>query len=107
VGILLREFTHGHTRQLSAVLRRHLVALAGKTQVQAGIGERAFNDIDSLLRPVYRHPQQGASFGHTKIAGKTILRRGSRRWRPVVRSGQAEGSVQKSTSSSAHVAWAA
>jgi hypothetical protein len=25
LGILLREFTHGHTRQLSAVLRRHLI----------------------------------------------------------------------------------
>jgi hypothetical protein len=31
LGILLREFTHGHTRQLSAVLRRHLIALAGRT----------------------------------------------------------------------------
>lgn len=27
-GILLRESTHGHTRQLAAVLRRHLVTLA-------------------------------------------------------------------------------
>ncbi|MEU0157244.1 IS1380 family transposase, partial [Micromonospora fulviviridis] len=26
--------------------------------------------------PVYGHAKQGASFGHTKIAGKTILRRG-------------------------------
>ena len=25
-------------------------------------------DIDSLLRPVYGHAKQGASFGHTKIA---------------------------------------
>jgi hypothetical protein len=76
LGIFLREFTHGHSRQLSAVLRRHLVALAGKTQVLAGIGERAFVDIDALLRPVYGHAKQGASFGYTKIAGKTILRRG-------------------------------
>jgi hypothetical protein len=76
LGIFLREFTHGHTRQLSAVLRRHLVALAERTPVLAGIGERAFIDIDSLLRPVYGHAKQGASFGHTKIAGKAILRRG-------------------------------
>lgn len=76
LGILLREFTHGHTRQLSAVLRRHLVALAERTPVLDGIGERCFVDIDSLLRPVYGHAKQGASFGHTKIAGKTILRRG-------------------------------
>ena len=33
LGIFLREFTHGHTRQLSAVLRRHLVALAERTPV--------------------------------------------------------------------------
>ena len=32
--------------------------------------ERAFIDIDSLLRPVYGCATQGASFGHTKIAGK-------------------------------------
>ncbi len=76
LGILLREFTHGHSLQLAAVLRRHLVALAGRTPVLQGIGERAFIDIDSLLRPVYGHAKQGASFGHTKIAGKTILRRG-------------------------------
>ena len=33
-------------------------------------------DIDSLLRPVFGHAKQGASFGHTKIAGKQVLRRG-------------------------------
>lgn len=76
LGILLREFSHGHTRQLSAVLRRHLIALATRTSVLSGIAEQAFIDIDSLLRPVYGHAKQGASFGHTKIAGKTILRRG-------------------------------
>jgi hypothetical protein len=76
LGIFLREFSHGHTRQLSAVLRRHLVALTQRTPVLAGIAEQAYVDIDSLLRPVYGHAKQGASFGHTKIAGKTVLRRG-------------------------------
>jgi DDE family transposase len=76
LGIFLREFTHGHTRQLGAVLRRHLIALAEQTSLLEGIGERAFVDIDSLLRPVYGHAKQGASFGHTKIAGRAILRRG-------------------------------
>ena len=37
---------------------------------------RVFIDIDSLLRPVYGHAKQGASYGHTKIAGKQILRKG-------------------------------
>ncbi|MET0416089.1 MAG: IS1380 family transposase, partial [Actinoplanes sp.] len=38
--------------------------------------DRCFIDIDSLLRPVYGHAKQGASFGHTKVSGKTVLRRG-------------------------------
>ncbi len=41
-----------------------------------GARRRTFVDIDSLLRPVYGHAKQGASYGHTKIAGKQILRKG-------------------------------
>jgi hypothetical protein len=33
-------------------------------------------DIDSLLGPVYGHAKQGASCGHTKFAGKPIVRKG-------------------------------
>jgi hypothetical protein len=76
MGILLREFTLGHTRQLHAVLTRHLIALTRRTPVLTGVREQAFVAIDSLLRPVYGHRKQGASFGHTKIAGKQVLRRG-------------------------------
>jgi DDE family transposase len=76
LGIFLREFTHGHVRQLTAVLRRLLVALAARTPLLPGITDRVYIDIDSLLRPVYGKAKQGASFGHTKIAGKNILRRG-------------------------------
>ena len=76
LGMFLREFTHGHTRQLGAVLTRHLVALTGRTAVLAGIEQQAYVDIDSLLRPVYGHAKQGASFGHTKIANRQVLRKG-------------------------------
>lgn len=76
LGILLREFTFGHAGQLSAVLRRHLLALAGRTGVLDGIESQAYVDVDSLLRPVYGRTKQGASFGHTKISGKAVLRRG-------------------------------
>jgi len=76
LGMFLREFTHGHTRQLSAVLARHLLALVKRTKVLAGIDVQAFIDIDSLLRPVYGHAKQGASFGHTKIANRQVLRKG-------------------------------
>ncbi len=76
LGVLLREFSFGHARQLESVLREHLCALTAHTPVLAGIEQQAFIDIDSLLRPVYGHAKQGASYGHTKIAGKQVLRKG-------------------------------
>jgi len=75
-GIMLREFTFGHTRQLAAAGREHLLGLAGRTALLAGAEQRVFVDIDSLLRPVYGYHKQGASFGHTKIAGRQVLRKG-------------------------------
>src|SRR5262249_40115873 len=47
LGIFLREFTHGHVRQLGAVLRRSLVALSQRTPLLSGITDRAYIDIDS------------------------------------------------------------
>ncbi|WP_067480829.1 IS1380 family transposase [Nocardia amamiensis] len=76
IGTLLREFTFGHARQLEAVLRAHLARLCQRVELLPGAGVRAFIDIDSLLRPVYGYAKQGASYGHTKIAGKRILRKG-------------------------------
>jgi hypothetical protein len=76
LGIFLREFTFGHANQLAAVARAHLVALAQRTALLPGIEERAYLDIDSLLRPVYGHHKQGASFGHAKIASRALLRLG-------------------------------
>ncbi len=75
VGTLLRESTFGHARQLEWVLREHLVALCGRVELLPGADAQVFIDIDSLLRPVYGHAKQGASYGHTKIAGKQILRK--------------------------------
>jgi hypothetical protein len=76
LGVLLREFSFGHARQLESVLRAHVCALTQRTPVLAGLAEQAFVDIDSLLRPVYGHAKQGASYGHTKIAGRQVLRKG-------------------------------
>lgn len=76
LGQFLREFTHGHSQQLSSVLRAHLIALIGQSGLLPGLGVKAFVDIDSLLRPVYGHAKQGASFGHTKVAGRQVLRKG-------------------------------
>jgi hypothetical protein len=76
VGTLLREFTFGHARQLDVVLDEHLAALSARVDLLPGAQARVFVDIDSLLRPVYGHQKQGASYGHTKIAGKKVLRKG-------------------------------
>lgn len=76
LGQLLREFTHGHALQLASAARAHLVNLVEHSELLPGIADRAFVDIDSLLRPVYGHHKQGASYGHTKIAGKQVLRKG-------------------------------
>jgi hypothetical protein len=72
----LREFTFGHTRQLASAARAHLVALVARTPILMGADQRMFLDIDSLLRPVYGHAKRGASYGHTKIAGRQVLRKG-------------------------------
>ncbi len=76
LGQFLREVTHGHTLQLASVLRSHLVNLVEHSDLLPGLEQQAFLDIDSLLRPVFGHAKQGASFGFTKIAGKQVLRRG-------------------------------
>jgi hypothetical protein len=76
IGTLLREFSFGHARQLESVLRHHLSALYDGVDLLPGADVRAFIDIDSLLRPVYGYAKQGASYGHTKIAGKQVLRKG-------------------------------
>jgi hypothetical protein len=76
VGTLLREFSFGHARQLESVLGEHLVALCGRVDLLPGADQRVFVDIDSLLRPVYGQAKQGASYEHSKIAGKQVLRKG-------------------------------
>jgi hypothetical protein len=76
LGQFLREFTQGHTLQLASVLRAHLVHLVQHSNLLPGREQQAFIDIDSLLRPVFGHAKQGASYGHTKIAGKQVLRKG-------------------------------
>jgi hypothetical protein len=62
--------------QLASVARTHLVNLLRQSNLLPGLADRAFIDIDSLLRPVYGHAKQGASYGHTKVAGKQVLRKG-------------------------------
>jgi hypothetical protein len=76
LGSFLRGFNFGNVRQLEAVHRRTLVALAEQTPLLPGADTLAFVDIDSVQRPVYGGDKQGAGFGHTKIASKSVLVRG-------------------------------
>jgi Transposase DDE domain group 1 len=76
LGQFLREFTYGHTLQLASVARAHLVNLIEHSDLLPGLERQAYVDIDSLLRPVYGHRKQGASYGHAKIAGRQVLRKG-------------------------------
>ena len=75
VGLLLRESTHGHTRQLSAAPCGHLLALTQRTCVLAGIDTLALADVDSMLRGRQAR-QAGSVVRHTKIAKRQVLRKG-------------------------------
>ena len=84
VGTLLRESTFGHARQLESVVREHLVALCERTDLLPWAHEQMFIDSDSLLRPVYGHAKQRASYGHTKIATMTVIMKRCARPSPMV-----------------------
>jgi hypothetical protein len=76
LGSFLRSFTWGNVRQLDAVAREFLAALAAAAPLLPGADVLAFIDMDSTQKRVYGHAKQGAGFGHTKIQGKSLLVRG-------------------------------
>ena len=76
LGSFLRSFTWGNVLQLQKVHREFLVELARRAPLLPGAGTLAFLDIDSQQKRVYGYQKQGAAFGHTKIAGKSLLVRG-------------------------------
>ena len=80
IGTLLRESSFGHARQLESVLRHHLASLCGRVDLLPGADEAAYVDIDSLLRPVYGHAKQGASYGHPRSPESRSCARDSHRW---------------------------
>jgi hypothetical protein len=72
LGSFLREFTHGHVRQLQGAGREFLVQLARRTPILAGAGQLTFVDVDSMLRRCYGKKKQGVSFGYTKVGGYDV-----------------------------------
>jgi hypothetical protein len=53
LGSFLRSFTHGHVKQLHAVARRFLPALARHTPLLPGADQIAYVDIDDTIRRTY------------------------------------------------------
>lgn len=76
LGSFLRGFDHGNVRQLGAVHRRVLGELTKQVALLPGGDQLAFIDIDSTQKRVYGPAKQGAAFGHTKIASKSLSVRG-------------------------------
>ena len=76
LGSFLRSFTWGNVLQLQKAHREFLAELARRAPLLPGAGTLAFVDIDSQQKRVYGYQKQGAAFGHTKIAGKSLLVRG-------------------------------
>jgi hypothetical protein len=76
LGSFLREFTHGHVRQVQSAGREVLVQLASRTAVLAGADQVMFVDVDSMLRRCYGKKKQGVAFGHAKVGGYDVRLRG-------------------------------
>jgi hypothetical protein len=76
LGSFLREFTHGHVRQVQSAGRELLVGLASRTTVLAGADQVTFVDVDSMLRRCYGKHKQGVAFGHAKVGGYDVRLRG-------------------------------
>ena len=58
IGTLLRGFAFGHTRQLESVLGAHLGALCAHADLLPELDQRAFADVDSLLRLISGTPNR-------------------------------------------------
>ncbi|MCX4784997.1 IS1380 family transposase [Streptomyces sp. NBC_01221] len=73
LGSFLRSFTHGHVKQLHAVARRFLPALAAHTGLLPGAQAVAYVDIDDTIRRTYGYAKQGAGYGYSKVKGLNAL----------------------------------
>jgi Transposase DDE domain group 1 len=76
LGSFLRSFSWGNVSQLQKAHREFLVSLCRAAPLLPGAGTLAFVDIDSTQNRVYGYKKQGAKYGHTKIAGKSLLVKG-------------------------------
>jgi hypothetical protein len=76
LGSFLRAMSWGNARQVEKVHKAMLVNLAGHSPLLPGADTLAYLDVDSSQKRVYGPAKAGVGFGHTKIAGKSVLVRG-------------------------------
>ncbi len=76
LGSFLRAFTWGNVSQLQKAHREFLVSLCEAAPLLPGAETLAFIDVDATQNRVYGYRKQGAKYGHTKIAGKSVLVKG-------------------------------
>jgi hypothetical protein len=76
LGSFLRSFTWGNVSQLQKAHRDFLAGLCETAPLLPGAETLAFIDIDATQNRVYGYAKQGAKYGHTKIAGKSVLVKG-------------------------------
>lgn len=76
LGSFLRALSWGNVRQLEKVNRSMLGRLARHAPLLPGADTLAYVDVDSTQKRIFGPAKQGAGFGHTKIAGKSVLVRG-------------------------------
>ena len=76
LGSFLRSFTWGNVSQLQKAHRDFLAALCRAVPLLPGAEALAFIDIDATQNRVYGYAKQGAKYGHTKIASKSVLVKG-------------------------------
>ncbi len=77
LGTFLRKLTIGSIAQLGKIHRLLLVrTVAAVPALLTGLDTLAILDLDTTQRRVYGPAKQGAKFGHTKIASKSVFVRG-------------------------------
>jgi hypothetical protein len=76
LGSFLRAFSWGNVSQLQKAHRDFLVSLCETAPLLPGAETLAFVDVDATQNRVYGYQKQGAKYGHTKIAGKSVLVKG-------------------------------
>jgi hypothetical protein len=82
VGMLLREFTFGHSRQLESVLREHLVASCERVDLLAGVGQDVFSESTRCCARSTGMPNRVPPTGTPRLPANRSCAKDCPRWPP-------------------------